>query len=258
MLAVTSGSSTNRRGSGSIPPSPRPTCRSVLGDLSDCGLSWPGSDSDLHVKKVSAPPHVHRLVPVGQTLAAAPEAKDDQQPPRSAQTLHLRNKSFEPVSQGDDTEEEHHTSQYKLDLKTGIDGNDWESLKRQTYLWRTHTQPVNSECERPSSSVDNADHVPYSLHPISIPSSHYQSKNSSTTGPAKCKNMDYINGIWQNYCQSLASTSKDGPHTSDDLGEWVLISNLLSPKPWTTHNCLYPSAKSYIIINIYIIYSSFC
>lgn len=91
-------------------------------DLSDPGFPRTGSDSDHQVKKASAPSQVHCLVPVGQTLAAAPEAKDDQQPLRSAQTLLLRNKPmvFEPLwerIQRKHTQEEHHTSKYKLDQK---------------------------------------------------------------------------------------------------------------------------------------------
>lgn len=81
------------------------------------GLSWRGSDSDLQVKKASAPPQVHLLVPVSQTLAAAPEAKEDQQPPRSAQTIHLRKKPVWGMIQRRHTQEEHRTSKCKLDLK---------------------------------------------------------------------------------------------------------------------------------------------
>ncbi|XP_031156732.1 uncharacterized protein LOC116050645 isoform X3 [Sander lucioperca] len=167
-------------------------------DLSDPGFPRTGSDSDHQVKKASAPSQVPRLVPVGQTLAAAPEAKDDQQPPRSAQTLLLRNKPmvFEPLwerIQRKHTQEEHHTSKYKLDQKTGIDGIDcWETLKRQTCLWRRHAQLVMSECGRPSSSEDKADYVPYRLHPIPIPSSHYQSKSSSKTG--NCRSLSVVWG----------------------------------------------------------------
>ncbi|XP_078105798.1 uncharacterized protein LOC144517581 [Sander vitreus] len=167
-------------------------------DLSDPGFPRTGSDSDHQVKKASAPSQVPRLVPVGQTLAAAPEAKVDQQPPRSAQTLLLRNKPmvFEPLwerIQRKHTQEEHHTSKYKLDQKTGIDGIDcWESLKRQTCLWRRHAQLVMSDCGRPSSSEDKADYVPYRLHPIPIPSSHYQSKSSSKTG--NCRSLSVVWG----------------------------------------------------------------
>lgn len=89
-------------------------------DLSDPGLSWPDSDSDRQVKKeASAPPQIHRRVPVGRTLAAAP---DDQQPPSSAQTFHLRKRPlvFAPFwerGQRRHTQEEHRNSKYELDLK---------------------------------------------------------------------------------------------------------------------------------------------
>ena len=94
-------------------------------DLSDPGLSWPGSDSELQVKKASAPPWVHRLVPVGQTAAATPEANDEQQPPSSTQNLHLRNnpRTLPPVReriQRRHTQEEHHPFKHKLDLKVKV------------------------------------------------------------------------------------------------------------------------------------------
>ncbi|KAE8291624.1 hypothetical protein D5F01_LYC08980 [Larimichthys crocea] len=102
---------------------------------------------------------VHRLVSVGHSLATAP---DDQQALRSAQTsLHLRNnpRVIQPVTeriQQRRTQEQHHTSKYKLRTsqtadqnKAGIDGTDWESLKRQTLLWSRKTQLAESE--RPSS-----------------------------------------------------------------------------------------------------------
>nr|XP_020454915.1 uncharacterized protein LOC109959689 [Monopterus albus] len=147
-------------------------------DLSDPGLPWPGSDSDFQVKKASAPPWIHRLVPVDQTPSAVLEAKNDQQPPRqSAQTLNLRNKPgvSEPVRermQRRPSQDEHHKSKYK----TGIDGIDWESLTRQTDLWRRHSRLVNSECGTPSSSEAKTDYY----HTVST-----QSPYSALTASAR-------------------------------------------------------------------------
>ncbi|XP_032371767.1 uncharacterized protein LOC116689338 [Etheostoma spectabile] len=166
-------------------------------EASDAGFPGIGSDSDHQVKKDSAPSQVPHLVHVGETLAAAPEAKDDKQPPRSAQTLQLRNKPmvFEPLwerIQRKHTQEEHHTSKYKLDQKTIIDGIDcWESLKRQACLWRRDAQLVMSECGSTSSSEDKADYVLYRLNPIPRPSSHYQSKSSSKSG-----NCRLLSVVW--------------------------------------------------------------
>ncbi|XP_042278309.1 uncharacterized protein LOC121904567 isoform X2 [Thunnus maccoyii] len=166
-------------------------------DPSDPGRSWPGPHSDLQVKKVPAAPQCHNLVPVGQTLVTAPEAKGNQQPPRSAQTLRPRKKQvvLQPVCEGMQkrhTRDEHRTFKHKLDMKAGIDGIDWESLKRQTYQWRRHILPAES-----SSLEDKAEHVPDSFHPAPILSSYYQSKSPSTTGAAKCQNKAYMNEIWQ-------------------------------------------------------------
>lgn len=70
------------------------------------------------LNKTSAPPQLHRLVPVGQIIAAAPEAKDEQQPPRTAQSLHLRNNLmvWERI-QRRHTQEELYPFKYKLDQK---------------------------------------------------------------------------------------------------------------------------------------------
>ncbi|XP_034727707.1 uncharacterized protein LOC117944735 [Etheostoma cragini] len=167
-------------------------------EASDAGFPRSGSDSDHQVKKASSPSQVAHLVPVCQTLAAAPEAKDEKEPPRSAKTLQLRNKPmvFDPLwerIQRKHTQEEHHTSKYKLDQKTRIDGIDcWESLKRQACLWRRHAQLVMAECGSTLSSEDKADYVSYRLNPIPTPSSNYQLKSSSKTG--NCRSLSVVWG----------------------------------------------------------------
>ncbi|KAM7392093.1 hypothetical protein PAMP_022728 [Pampus punctatissimus] len=172
-------------------------------DPSDPGWSCPGPHSNLQC---------HR--PVGQTLAAAPEAKDDQQPPSSVRTPCPRNRPvvLQPFCeriQRRHTRDEHRTSKHKLDMKTGMDGIDWESLERQTYLWRRQTLA--------SSLEDEADHVPDSLHPASIPSSYNRCKSLSATGAAKCLNKDYMNGIWQRCSQFLPSKYKGRLLRNDDF-----------------------------------------
>ncbi|CAK6959675.1 uncharacterized protein LOC127375919 [Scomber scombrus] len=188
----------------------------------DPGWSRLGPHADLQVKKIPASPQCHQLVPVDQTPAAALEAKDEQQPPRSARSLRPRNKPvlLQPACermQRRHTRDQHHTSKHKLDVKTDMDRIDWENLQRQTYLWRRRALPADSQC----SAIENkADHVPDSLHPAPIPSSHLQSKNLLTTGAAICQNEDYMNGIWQCCSRFLTSKYKSRPLRNDDFKFW--------------------------------------
>lgn len=93
----------------------------------DPGWSRLGLHADLQVKKIPASPRCDQLVSEGQTPAAAPEAKDEQQqPPRSTRSLRLRNKPvllLQPACermQRRHTRDQHHTSKHKLDVKVRL------------------------------------------------------------------------------------------------------------------------------------------
>ncbi|XP_047448306.1 uncharacterized protein LOC125012409 isoform X2 [Mugil cephalus] len=73
----------------------------------DTSLSGLGlSDSDLQVKKIAAVPQVHCLALMGQALTADPKVKENQQPPRSAQTLREQTGGLPPCP-GEEAEEAH-------------------------------------------------------------------------------------------------------------------------------------------------------
>ncbi|XP_029916939.1 uncharacterized protein LOC115365877 [Myripristis murdjan] len=178
-------------------------------DLPDPGSAWASPNSDLQVGEATVSPRDSLLVPVDQSLRAVPEAENGGRLPRTASTFHVTTKPvvFHPVwerMQRRHTPEDHPAYKYKLDTKTAVDGIDWESLKRQTYLWRNHFQAANRERGQPPSLKTDAGY----LHAAPKPTLDYGPKGPPSTGPAKCWCMSCMNGMWQSYSRLLASPSE--------------------------------------------------
>lgn len=91
-------------------------------DLPDPGSAWASPNSDLQVGEATVSPRDSLLVPVDQSLRAAPEAEDGGRLPRTASTFHVTTKPvvFHPVwerMQRRHTPEDHPAYKYKLDTK---------------------------------------------------------------------------------------------------------------------------------------------
>ncbi|XP_055775193.1 uncharacterized protein LOC129853314 [Salvelinus fontinalis] len=108
------------------------------------------------------------------------------------------------------TQQDLSTYKYKLDSKTGGGGIDWDSLRRQTYLWRKHNLPPNRDREKPFPPEDmTVSQTGFGFYPIPKAMLHHDPRSPLSKGPAVWRCLECVDGMWCGHGGGpLASISK--------------------------------------------------
>ncbi|XP_062310571.1 uncharacterized protein LOC134015207 [Osmerus eperlanus] len=85
----------------------------------------------------------------------------------------------------------------KLDTEIGVDGIDWERLRRQTYLWKKHNLPAYCDRERPAALRGDTTVCPqgFGLYPVPNTPVYNHPKSILSTGPSLWRSTDSMEGI---------------------------------------------------------------
>ncbi|CAB1319581.1 unnamed protein product [Coregonus sp. 'balchen'] len=173
----------------------------------DLALAKPDTDTDPQREEEEAQTQV-------QTSPHPPPA------PRVPSAFLLRNKPvvFHSVRERvlrRHTQQDLSTYMYKLDSKTGGDGIDWDSLRRQTYLWRKHNVPPNCDREKPFPPEDmtvcqtGQQWNSFGFYPIPKAMLHHDPRSPLSKGPAVWHCLDCVDRMWCGHGGGpLASISK--------------------------------------------------
>ncbi|XP_064821558.1 uncharacterized protein LOC135539536 isoform X2 [Oncorhynchus masou masou] len=165
----------------------------------DLALAKPDTDTDPKREEEEAQTQAH-------TSPHPPPA------PRIPSAFLLRNKPVVFHSVRDrvlrrHTQQDLSTYKYKLDSKTGGGGIDWDSLRRQTYLWRKHNLPPR---EKPFPPEDmTVSQIGFGFYPIPKAMLHHDPRSPLSKGPAVWRCLECVDGMWCGHGGGpLASISK--------------------------------------------------
>nr|XP_029492746.1 uncharacterized protein LOC115111003 isoform X3 [Oncorhynchus nerka] len=182
---------------------------------SEHGLSSPVAQQTVHPTDLALAKPDTDTDPKREEEEAQSQAHTSPHPPPAARipsAFLLRNKPvvFHSVRERvlrRHTQQDLSTYKYKLDSKTGGGGIDWDSLRRQTYLWRKHNLPPR---EKPFPPEDmTVSQIGFGFYPIPKAMLHHDPRSPLSKGPAVWRCLECVDGMWCGHGGGpLASISK--------------------------------------------------